>query len=109
MKKLIAVVTMVLAFTVSANAQDKKVATDVNAAAQKDVAALIEKVSIDQTLKQDMYTLMVMKHEMLATAKTPVDKQKVSDMVEHKILTGVSKEQRQILTNNPELLKQLSH
>ncbi len=107
MKKLIALVTMVLAFTVSAQAQDKKSAH--NEAAQKDVAALIEKVQVDQTLKQDMYTLMVMKHEMLATAKTPADKQKVSDMIEHKLLSGVSKEQRKALTDNPALLKQLSH
>lgn len=108
MKKLIAVVTMAVAFTVSAQAQDKK-AANYNDAAQKDVAALVEKVTIDQTLKQDMYTLMVMKHQMLAEAKSPAEKQKVTDMIEHKILSGVSKEQRQTLTNNPELLKQLSH
>jgi exopolyphosphatase/pppGpp-phosphohydrolase len=109
MKKLIAVVTMVLAFTISAQAQDKKAAVNVNDAAQKDVAALLEKVTVDQTLKQDMYTLMVMKHEMLADAKSSADKQKVSEMIEHKILSGVSKEQRQTLTSNPELLKQLTH
>ena len=107
MKKLIAVVTLVLAFSVSAQAQDKK--SNFNDAAQKDVAALIEKVTIDQTLKQDMYTLMVSKHEMLAAAKSPADKLKVSDMIEHKILSGVSKEQRKVLTDNPALLKQLSH
>ncbi len=107
MRKLIAVVTLMLAFSASAQAQDKK--SNHNDAAQKDVAALIEKVQVDQTLKQDMYTLMVMKHEMLASAKSPAEKQKVSEMVEHKILSGVSKEQQKALKDNPALLKQLSH
>jgi len=108
MRKLIAVVTMVFAFTISAQAQDKKV-SNFNDAAQKDVAALIAKITVEQSFKQDMYTLMVMKHEMLAKAKTPAEKQKISADVEHKILAGVSKEQRKTLTNDPQLLKQLSH
>ncbi|MFT3793839.1 hypothetical protein [Flavobacterium sp.] len=107
MKKLIAVVTMLLAFSISANAQDKKAA--VEAAAQKDVAALIEKVTIDQSLKQDMYTLMVMKHEQLAQAKTQADKNKVYAAMEQKIMSGMDKEQQKILSNNPALLKQLTH
>lgn len=108
MKKLIAVVTMLLAFTVSANAQqDKKAA--IEQAAQKDVAALIEKITIDQSLKQDMYTLMVMKHEQLAQAKTKAEKDKVSAMMEQKILSGLDKEQAQAMKNNPALLKQLTH
>lgn len=108
MKKLIAIVMVLFAFSISANAQTGKQASK-EEAAQKDIAALISKVSIDQTLKQDMYTLMVMKHEMLAAATTAAEKQKVTDMVEHKILTGVSKEQRQTLTNDKALLKQLTH
>lgn len=108
MKKLIAIVMMLLAFSVSANAQANKQISK-EEAAQKDIAALISKVTIDQTLKQDMYTLMVMKHEMLAAATTAAEKQKVTDMVEHKIMSGVSKEQRQTITNDKDLLKQLTH
>lgn len=108
MKKLIAVVALFFAFTVSANAQDKKSSTS-SEAAYKDVAALVQNVTIDENLKKDMYTLMVMKHDELAKAKTKADKDKISAAYERKLLSGLNKEQRQTVTNNPELLKQLSH
>lgn len=108
MKKLIAVVALFFAFTVSANAQDKK-SSNSNEAAQKDVAALIEKITINESLKKDIYTLMVMKHDELSQAKTKADKDRIYAFYEHKILSGLDKEQRQTLTNNPALLKQLTH
>lgn len=107
MKKLIAVVTMLLAFTVSANAQDKKMS--VEEAAKKDVAALVEKLNINGDLKNDMYTLMIIKYNELAAAKSAADKAKVSEEIEHKILSGLNKEQRKILTSDAALLKQVSH
>jgi len=107
MKKLIAVVTMLLAFTVSANAQDKKMSAE--EAAKKDVAALVAKITINEDLKNDMYTLMIIKHNELAAAKSAADKARVSEEIEHKILSGVNKEQRQILTSDAALMKQLSH
>lgn len=108
MKKLIAVAMMLFAFTLTANAQQAKQTTKQDAA-KKDVAALVSKITIDQKLKDDMYTLMVMKYDLLATAKTPAEKAKVSETIEHKIMSGVSKEQGKALTNDPALLKQLTH
>lgn len=107
MKKLIAVVMMLLAFT-AANAQDNKQASHRDAA-KKDVAALMAKVQLDATLKEDMMTLMLMKHDMLASAKTAADKQKVYDMVEHKVLTGLTAEQAKAVAADKDLIKQLSH
>ncbi len=108
MKKLIAVVALFFAFTVSANAQDKK-NVDSSEAAKKDVAALIEKITITENLKKDFYTMMVMKHDELAQAKTKAEKDNISTFYERKVMGGLDKEQRQTLTNNPALLKQLTH
>ncbi|WP_309642604.1 hypothetical protein [Flavobacterium sp.] len=108
MKKIIAVVTMLLAFTVSVNAQDKKVSSQ--EAAQKDIAALSSKVTISETLKQDLLTLMVMKHDALSDATlTKEQKENASKGFEHKLLSGLSKEQREVLLKDPALLKKLSH
>lgn len=109
MKKLFAVVVMALTFTVSAQAQDKKAPQDFQAAAKNDVAALVQKVTVDESLKKDMYTLMVMKHEMLANAVTPADKQKVSEMIEHKVLAGLRDDQRKQVVSDADLLKRLTH
>src|SRR4051812_33279637 len=108
MKKLIAVVMMLFAFTVTANAQDAKQSGSKEDVAKKDVVALTSKITIDQNMQDSMYRLMLMKYEMLAQAQTPAEKTKVSDMVEHKIMASITEEQRQQLKNSPALLKQLT-
>ena len=107
MKKILVLLTFFFAFTLSANAQDKKVSTE--QAAQKDIAALLEKVAVDVTLKQDLYTLMLMKYDGLANSKTAAEKENVSKGIEHKLLSGLNEAQRKQLLQNPELLKRLSH
>ena len=108
MKKIIAVVTMLLAFTVSVNAQDKKVSSQ--EAAQNDIAALTSKVTISETLKKDLLTLMVMKHDALSDATlTAAQKENASKSFEHKLMSGLSKEQREVLLKDPALMKKLSH
>ena len=108
MKKIIAVLTLLLAFTISANAQDKKVSNE--AAAQKDVAALVQKVTIAESLKKDMYTLMLMKHEALADpSATAAEKENISKRFERKILGGLTEEQRAVVMADAALMKQLSH
>jgi hypothetical protein len=108
MKKIIAVVTMLLAFTVSVNAQDKKVSSQ--DAAQKDIAALTSKINITETLKKDLTTLMVMKHDALSDVTlTPAQKESALQAYAHKLMTGLSKEQGEKLKKDPALLKQLTH
>lgn len=108
MKKLIAVVTLLFAFTISANAQDKK--ASIEELAKKDVAALIEKVTISGSFKKDMYTLMVMKHEKLSNASlTPLQREDISKRIAGKILSGLDESQRKQLDADPELLKKITH
>ena len=108
MKKLIAVLTLLLAFTVGANAQDKKVSNE--EAAQKDVAALVQKVTISESLKKDMQTLMVMKHEALSNpSNTAADKENISKRFERKVLAGLTEAQRAVVIADAALLKQISH
>ena len=119
MKKLIAVLTLLFAFTITANAQNKKAAATApvakekvssDAAAKKDVAALIAKVTISESLKNDMYTLMVMKHDALSDAKlTAAQKEEVSQKLVRKMLNGLSTEQRIQVEADSVLLNQLSH
>ena|SRR6476620_2303997 len=117
MKKLIAVVTLALAFTLSANAQNKKAAAapekekiSNQEAAKKDVMALLEKVSIDESLKNDMYTLMLMKYDELSTPKlTAAQKDEISTRYERKILGGLNDEQRKQVMSDPALLHRLTH
>ena len=106
MKKLIAVLTLFFAFSISVNAQDKK--NTPQEAAQKDIAALIQKVTINENLKKDLYTLMVMKHEALAQAKTPKEKEQIAATFGHKVMAGLDKEQRAIVEKDGALLKQLT-
>lgn len=106
MKKLIAVITLVFAFTINAQAQDKKLTNE--QAATNDVAALVKKVTISQGLKNDMYTLMLMKHESLSdTTLTDAQRKNISEVFQHKIMSGLTPEQGQILSGDPQLLKQL--
>lgn len=108
MKKIIAVVTMLLAFTISANAQDKKVSSQ--EAAQKDIATLATKITLSEDLKNNLMTLMVMKHDAKSDATlTQVQKDNALNAYERKLLGALSKEQRETLQKNPEFLKKLMH
>jgi hypothetical protein len=109
MKKLIALATFLFAFTINANAQDsKKMSSD--EAAKNDVAAFIQKVTINESFKNDLYTLMVMKHDALSNPKlTASERESISKKFENKVLAGLDEAQQKQLKSNPELLKQVSH
>jgi len=108
MKKFIALFTLFLAFTISANAQEKKVSNE--EAAENDITALISKVTIDPTLKKDLYTLMLMKHQTLSNPKiSKEEKANASKAYERKIMSGLNDSQRKELLQYPELIKQLTN
>ncbi|MBC7607685.1 MAG: hypothetical protein H7199_12135 [Burkholderiales bacterium] len=118
MKKLIAVVILLFAFTITANAQDKKAVVSTTSsqklsnedAARKDIASLIARVTINENLKKDLFTLMVMKHEALSNPQlTAADRDAISKGFEHKLMAGLTEAQRSQLSSYPELLKQMSH
>ena len=108
MKKIIAVVTMLLAFTISANAQDKKVSSQ--EAAQKDIATLASKITLSEDLKNNLTTLMVMKHDAKSDATlTPAQKENALNAYERKLLSALNKEQQETVKKNPEFLRKLMH
>ncbi|HMK07111.1 MAG TPA: hypothetical protein VK476_06255 [Flavobacterium sp.] len=108
MKKLIAVITLLFAVTISAQAQDKKLT--VEQAAKNDVAALVQKVTISESLKSDMYTLMIMKHESLSDETlTEAQRKNISEVFQHKVMSGLTPEQARTVSSDPQLLKQISN
>lgn len=108
MKKLIAIVTLFLAFSINANAQAKKVSPE--QAAQNDITALAAKVKIDATLQKDLLTLMTMKHNTLSDPNlTKEQKASAADAYEHKLMSGLNEAQRKELMKYPDLVKQLKN
>ena len=108
MKKIIAIVFLFFAFSVAANAQDKKVSSA--ELAKKDITALITKIKINPTLQADLTTLMISKHDALSNPElSEIEKANVSKHTDRKIMSGLSEEQRNELLKYPDLVKQLSH
>lgn len=108
MKKVIALVTLLLAFTMNVNAQDKKMSAQESA--KNDIMALAAKVKISETLQKDLTTLMIMKHETMSDATLSKEKKEnARQAYEHKLMSGLTPEQRNQLAKYPDLLKQLTH
>jgi Spy/CpxP family protein refolding chaperone len=108
MKKIIAIIAVLLAFTVSAQAQAKK--TTSLDAAKKDIALLASKIKMDETLKADLTTLMVTKHNTMSDAKlSEADKESASKQYIRKLMSALNEDQKKALNSDPELLKKLVH
>jgi hypothetical protein len=108
MKKLIALATLLLAFTINVSAQEKKMSPQESA--KNDIIALAAKVKMSETLQQDLITLMTMKHETMSDASLSNEKKEnARQAYEHKLMSGLTKEQRAELMKYPELVKQLTH
>jgi hypothetical protein len=108
MKKVIALVTLLLAFTINVNAQDKKMSAQESA--KNDIMALAAKVKISESLQKDLTTLMIMKHETMSDATLSKEKKEnARQAYEHKLMSGLTPEQRNQLAKYPDLLKQLTH
>lgn len=116
MKKLIAILTLFLAFSVTAVAQNKKSTTKQTVKissqdeAQKDINALTAKVKISETLQKDLLTLMTMKHDATSDVTlTKEQKDAALKAYEHKLMSGLTEDQRKELLKYPDLVKQLTH
>jgi hypothetical protein len=108
MKKLIALATLLLAFTINVSAQEKKMAPQESA--KNDITALAAKVKISETLQKDLITLMTMKHETMSDASLSAEKKEhARKAYEHKLMSGLNPEQRNQLAKYPDLVKQLTH
>lgn len=107
MKKLIAVLTLVLAFTVSANAQDKKLSPA--EAGKNEAVELTQFLGLTQDQQVNFTALFTHKHESLQDPNlTAEGKKELSRIIGLKINATIDGNQQQKLESNPELLKRLT-
>jgi hypothetical protein len=108
MKKLIAVLTLFLAFTIGANAQESKAKTS-DAEARQDTAKLNELVGLTQTQQDDFVPLFNMKYKTLSNPDLSNDRKKeMSRIVEMKIRASLTADQLQKLDAKPTVLAELT-
>jgi hypothetical protein len=103
MKKLIAALTLLLAFTINANAQERKMSND--EAAKMDAVKLAEYLDLKGTQQEDFMRLFQMKHATLNDPNVSVERKKeMSRVVEAKLRASLTTDQLQKLDANPEML-----
>ncbi|MGL2966484.1 hypothetical protein [Flavobacterium sp. XGLA_31] len=118
MKKLIAALTLMLAFSINATAQDKKAtptATPVKTAtatpgelAKKDAAELANYLKLTQTETENFYRLFELKYKtQQETALSAERKQALSSTIEAKLRASLNAEQTEKLEKNKELFTRL--
>ena len=103
MKKFVALFAFLVAFSISANAQDQKT---IDIAAKKDVSSLTEYLGLDETTQENFFKLFQMKHEILTDASlTQERKDEMSRQVGLKVMATLSSAQMAKLDANPDLLQ----
>ena len=109
MKKIIAVLTLMLAFSVHANAQDKgSNGIDAAAKGKKQAAELSEYLGLDDTMNVNFARLFEQKFVILDDKNaTPERKAELTKIVEAKIRGTLDGNQIEKLEKNPELFKKL--
>ena len=116
MKKLILAFAVLVSLSV--NAQNKEAAKSAaieqtlsnEQKAVNDVTALVSVITVDASLKTDLYTLMLMKYEALANTKPNKAEREASlKGIEQKLLSGLNEVQRKQLISNSELFQRMSH
>ncbi|QYJ68471.1 hypothetical protein [Flavobacterium litorale] len=120
MKKIIAIVTIMLALGYSANAQQRNATTAVKQqnvekvaiqkAAQKDLKALSDFVQLDDNQKQAFLGLFEYKHRDLATPNFSQERKDIlAEVMEAKLNATLTADQAEKLSKNTALLQQLTH
>jgi hypothetical protein len=115
MKKLITVVTLLLAFSINATAQEKKAVTkevteqlSPEIAAKKDAGELTEFLGLTETQNTDFARLFEMKHTTLQDKSLSQErKTEMSRIVDLKLRASLEEDQIKKLEENPTLLKKL--
>ena len=118
MKKLIAALTLLLAFTISSNAQNKKSTTAEKVIekkemesvekSKKDTEELTTYLGLNDTQNKDFYRLFEQKYRTLEDKNLSVERRKeVSRIIEAKIRASLDVNQIDKLEKNPELFKRL--
>lgn len=109
MKKLIAVLTLLLAFTINANAQDKKM-TPAADKAKTDTAELTKYLGLTETQSVDFQRLLEQKQRTLSQSDlTEERKVELARVIEAKIRASLDVKQTEKLEQNPALLQKVTH
>lgn len=122
MKKIIAIIVIVLAFSVNANAQqktatpqkvekkavEKKSPKDIKEASMNDLMALKKAVvAFEGTQEADLLRLFEYKHDLLKQDLSADRKQILTQSIEDKLKATLTPDQMQKVSAKPALLKQL--
>ncbi|MEO7172740.1 hypothetical protein [Flavobacterium sp.] len=109
MKKLIAALTLMLAFSINANAQDKTTSSYYDLG-KKQAAELTAFLGLDETQNENFARLFEQKFTVLDNNNiTQEGKEEFSRVVEAKIRGSLEDKLIQRLEKNPELFKRLIH
>ena len=121
MKKIIAILVIMLCFGYTANAQQKatKATTTqqqgvdkaaIKAAALKDVTALSEFIDLSEAQKENFKGLFEYKHRLLADKNLSQERKDIlAESIEAKIRGNVPQDQVAKLDDNPKLMQILTH
>ncbi|MET0760559.1 MAG: hypothetical protein ABWZ56_09075 [Flavobacterium sp.] len=117
MKKIVTVITLMLAFTISANAQDKKQAKPItkevvllspSEAAKNDAVAITEYLALNESQTNDFASLFQMKHEVMQDPNATIErKNEMARIVGLKIEASIDSKQLEKLRANPTFFNQL--
>jgi hypothetical protein len=110
MKKIIALLTLLLAFSINANAQEKAGYIGLNSTekAAKQAAELSEFLGLEDTMKENFAKLFEQKFQILENKEiTEERKKELSRVIEAKISGTLDSDQMERLKKNPELLNKL--
>jgi hypothetical protein len=108
MKRLIAVFTFLLAFSIGAHAQEDRRQAAISAA-KADAVKMSEKLHLQPTQQDDFIRLFVTKHMTLDDPNTPAEKKaEMSQVINAKIRASLTPDQIKMMDSDPELKAQLT-
>jgi hypothetical protein len=109
MKKLIAALTLMLAFSINANAQDSKLSSS-KELGQRDANDLTKLVGLNDTQSADYARLFEHKYRTLEDKNLTQERKDIlAKVVEDKMRAGLNPEQTAKLEKNQELFTRLTH
>ncbi len=108
MKKLIFVLTLLFAFTINANAQEKRTSVEENAT--KETAMITQTAGLTKTQSEDLYRLFEMKYRTLEDPSLSVErKEEFLKIVMLKIQASLNEEQMKKLEADTALMDRIKH
>lgn len=111
MKKILLIFTLLCAFTLSANAQEKKPAAvqkiDATVEAKKDAEDLTKLLNLNSTQSTDFYRLFEMKYKMLQENLSEDRKAILSQNIDAKIKASLTADQINTLVAKKDLYNRL--